>query len=357
MPPASPSLIPYENYIGAILGGQFQLGRLIRQESDGDVYLVDSLNEPTLNLEAKAYTLGGLSESQRKAIKKPRQRLCSIDQAGKKFIVYRVDAKSQDSRTKQQRSMLQAPDAHSSHSRPSRSSVAQLHRSSKTEHASKIETGKNEPKIIVARESKKLTPNAGNSHTEAAGNSFVTVVRKRQQKRLVAKNIPKLPTMKGVENSQEKDVPKKKKRKQRNRGLKKAKVPRFSELWELQSFLAILDSRPWNKKMAKTTAAMQRQYDTLSSRFFRAQKQEEDWEILRRKLSHEGQWIPMAEEEQFDLEWTLRENPPFGALSNKKHSKPLPQLMYHYPVFSAEDLDDVDWEQMEEIEKILNGEE
>ncbi|KAM0799177.1 hypothetical protein BDR22DRAFT_856957 [Usnea florida] len=363
MPAASPLLIPYENYIGAILGGQFQLGPLIRQELDGNVYLVDSLNEPTLDLEAKAYTLCTLSKSQRKAAKKFKQKLCSIDQAGKKFVIYRVDAKSQDSRKQQQRSMLQTLDAHSSHNRPSKSSVAQTYRSSKTEQAGENETGKDEPKLIVARGSKQL-PNAGNSHGEAAGDSFVADVRTRQQRRLIAKNPPKLPTMKAVESSQEEDVPKKKKKKQRNRGLKKARVPRFYTLWELQSFLAIIDSRltlrrrelsldrPWNKKMAKNTAAMQRQRDALSSRFFRARQKWDELQILRWRIFDEDyQQTPFIEEEQFDLQetsWTLRKNPPFGARSNKKRSK---------QVFNFEDLDHLEWELIKEIEKILNGEE
>ena len=370
MPVAPPFLIPYENYIGAILGGQFQLGPLVRQEPDGNVYLVESLNRSTLKLEAKAYTLAELSQSQRKATKKLRQQICSIDQAGKKFVVYRVDATSQDNRRKQQHSMLQTPDAHSSNNRSSRSSVAQLHRSSKTERAGETETGKTEPRIIVARESKTLTPKVGNSHDEAAGNSFVADVRTRQQKRLISKNIPKLPTMKAVDNSQEKDVPEKKKRKRRNRGLKKAKVPRFDTPEELQSFLAIIDSRlrlrrrelspqrPWHSKMAKTTAAMQRQYDDLSSRLFRARMKEYEWWTLRWRISDKlDQWMPIIdEEEQFDLEWRLRKNFPFGIRSNKKHS-PLPQLLDYYQVFDSEDLYYWEWEQMEEIEKILNGEE
>ena len=373
MPATPPSLIPYENYIGAILGGQFQLGPLIRHEIDGIVYLVDSLNKSTLDLEAKAYTLGGLSNSQRKAAKKLRQKLCSIDQAGKKFVVYRVDAKSTDSRKQQQRSMLQTLDAQSTHNRPPRSSVAPLHRYSKTEGASETEIGKDEPKTIVARGSKQLTLNAGDSHGEAATNSFATDVRTRQQKRLKAKKLPNLPMMKAVDISQAKDVPEKKTRKHRNRGLKKANIPRFSTLWDLQSFLAVIDSRltlrrrelsserPWHKKMAKTTAAMQRQHDALSSRFSRARKKWDEWQTLRGKISDDiHQWIPFIEDEQLDLEetsWTLRKNPPFGARSDKKRSKLLPRLLEYYQVFNFEDLDDLEWARIKEIEKILNGEE
>ena len=231
-------MIPYENYIGAILGGQFQLGPLIRQERDGDVYVVDSLNKSTLKLEAKAYRLGELVTSQREL----RQRLCSIDQAGKTFV-YRVDAKSQDSREKQQRSMLQAPSAHSSQSRPSRSAVTQLHRFSTIQSAGRIQLLKYEPKCVVARGSKQPTSNFGDGDDEAARSPHVTGVRTKRQKMHAAKQSPKLATMKAVDDSQRNNVPEKKKRKKRNRGLKKAKVPRFSDLSELESFLAIMSSR------------------------------------------------------------------------------------------------------------------
>ena len=88
-------LVPYENYIGAILGGQFRLGPIVRQDWDGDVYLVEPLDVPVQQFHAKAYVLSDLSRGEFAAKKRSMnklggQRICSIDQAGKKFIVYRA---------------------------------------------------------------------------------------------------------------------------------------------------------------------------------------------------------------------------------------------------------------------------
>ena len=296
----APFSIPYENHIGATPGDQFQLGPLIRQESDGDVYSVESLTKSIRNLEAKAYTLSGLSKSQRKATKKRRQKYCFIDHVGKGFIVYPVDGQSPHDKEQQQQSPLQALDVHSRHKGPMRPTLAQLHRSPMVGAADEIETRKDEPKTGVVRGSKQLTPNLRDGDGEAAGSFHVTDVKTHQPKTHVAKQSPKLPTMEVADSSQENNVPNEKKRKKRNRGLKKAKVPRFATLAELESFLEILDfrldkqqrklsiekaitetglysftesqeqqQRARHKRMAKTIAATQLQYDTLSSRLFR----------------------------------------------------------------------------------------
>ena len=97
MPDASPGLIPYENYVGAILGGQLRLGYLIRQDLEGDVYSTLPLNGDAPNLEAKAFALGGgLSgcdcyATRKKGMDKLSKRVCSIDQAGRTFIIYQQD--------------------------------------------------------------------------------------------------------------------------------------------------------------------------------------------------------------------------------------------------------------------------
>ena len=93
-------MIPYENYVGAILGDHFQLGRLIRQDLDGDVYSANSLKSVTQNLEAKAYSFNGLSrrdlDFRKKSMNQLPGRFCSIDQAGRKFIVYQNDKSPQN---------------------------------------------------------------------------------------------------------------------------------------------------------------------------------------------------------------------------------------------------------------------
>ena len=277
------------------------------------------------------------------------------------------------------------------------------------EAAGEIQTNKDEPKSVVARGSKQRTPNLGDGDDEVAGSPRVTDVRTQRQRMHVAEQSPKLATMEAADDTQwtivsrkkkrkkgnmaeqsQKlatmeaaddtqwtNVPEKKKRKKRNRGLKKAKVPRFETLEELESFLATLrskltiqrtkifaiepiakyslfannwepDQRVKHKRMAKTAAATQRQYDTLSSRFSRAQKERDDWYLLlRRTPVGVSEYGSPFEDEVLDLvetSWTLRKNPPFGARSDKKRS-------------SIAELDHLYWEKWEDIERLLNGEE
>ena len=85
--------LPYENYIGSILGGQFRLGPLIREEPEADVYAIQTLDETDQDLETKAYILSDITKSEFRTRKRSMKRLearqiCSVDQAGRKFIVY-----------------------------------------------------------------------------------------------------------------------------------------------------------------------------------------------------------------------------------------------------------------------------
>ncbi|KJK80925.1 hypothetical protein H634G_03458 [Metarhizium anisopliae BRIP 53293] len=90
------SQIPYEAYVGSILGEQFQLGRLISEgEHWGEaVYQVTALLAPNKALEARSYCLSGLPREQLASIKRRMKRLhrkygvSKIDQARKKFLVY-----------------------------------------------------------------------------------------------------------------------------------------------------------------------------------------------------------------------------------------------------------------------------
>ncbi|KAH8893057.1 hypothetical protein GQ53DRAFT_822544 [Thozetella sp. PMI_491] len=90
--------IPYESYIGAILGGQFQIGRLIRHEVleggfEISVYEVVPLLFTAVNrLEAKAMSVvsdpGLRRMCQRKIAHLKKILVATIDQAGKKWLVY-----------------------------------------------------------------------------------------------------------------------------------------------------------------------------------------------------------------------------------------------------------------------------
>ncbi|KID75900.1 hypothetical protein MBR_05151, partial [Metarhizium brunneum ARSEF 3297] len=90
------SQIPYEAYVGSILGEQFQLGRLISEDEHwGEaVYQVTALLAPNKALEARSYCLTGLPREQLVSIKRRMKRLhrkygvSKIDQARKKFLVY-----------------------------------------------------------------------------------------------------------------------------------------------------------------------------------------------------------------------------------------------------------------------------
>ena len=86
--------VAYESYISAILGGQFQLGVIIHEESwDKRVYAVQPLMSPGWKLEATAFRFQGLPrkllESRKRQLGRLRaQSLCQIDQAGMKFVVH-----------------------------------------------------------------------------------------------------------------------------------------------------------------------------------------------------------------------------------------------------------------------------
>uniref|UniRef100_L2GEF8 Uncharacterized protein n=1 Tax=Colletotrichum fructicola (strain Nara gc5) TaxID=1213859 RepID=L2GEF8_COLFN len=102
----SQPLVLYESYVGAVLGGQFQLGRLTRHEKFADVYEVTPLvAEDIPPMEAMVYDFRGCSVTARKRDVKLRRpfSICEIDQGGKKYLVYYVDSKLSYDREKQKR--------------------------------------------------------------------------------------------------------------------------------------------------------------------------------------------------------------------------------------------------------------
>ena len=93
--------IPYESHIGAVLGGQFRLGPMIKEDEAGGerVYTITALLAPDEVYEARSYSLQGLPEKLQTARKRHMKRLrarsvCEIDQAGKKFLIYRRNVTS-----------------------------------------------------------------------------------------------------------------------------------------------------------------------------------------------------------------------------------------------------------------------
>ncbi|KAK8115389.1 hypothetical protein PG999_007458 [Apiospora kogelbergensis] len=86
-------LVAYESYIGAILGGQFQLGAIIQEEDDKRTYEVHPLVDSSWRLQATAFRLQGLPkkllDSRKRQLRRLEPRsLCRIDQAGMKFVVH-----------------------------------------------------------------------------------------------------------------------------------------------------------------------------------------------------------------------------------------------------------------------------
>lgn len=95
-PDSDSLLIPYENFMGAILGSSFRFLGLDRSENHGDVYLLEGLNHSDNKYEAKAYILHGIPQKLYKYRIRNLKRLagncsfvCSVDQQGRKFVVTR----------------------------------------------------------------------------------------------------------------------------------------------------------------------------------------------------------------------------------------------------------------------------
>lgn len=89
---SSKILLPSENFIGTILGGQFQFGHLIRSDKFADVYEVTPLISVTDGpMEALAYDMRmSVKGIKRDISHKAPFVLCQIDQSGKKYLVYHV---------------------------------------------------------------------------------------------------------------------------------------------------------------------------------------------------------------------------------------------------------------------------
>lgn len=88
------AILPYENFIGSVLGRSFRISRFIRSETHGNVYAVEGLSPAAFAYQARAYTLRGMPPKIReyrvrnlkKFASKP-SFVCSFDQHGKKFVI------------------------------------------------------------------------------------------------------------------------------------------------------------------------------------------------------------------------------------------------------------------------------
>jgi hypothetical protein len=97
--------LPYENFVGAVIGASFRILKFLRSENHGDVYAVEDLSPTANRYEAKAYTLRGLPERTRnyrvrnlkKLTSKP-SFICTFDQQGRKFVINRLGEKLEEER-------------------------------------------------------------------------------------------------------------------------------------------------------------------------------------------------------------------------------------------------------------------
>ena len=99
-------VLPYENFIGAILGGTFRILKFLRSENHSDVYAVEDLSSTNIRYEAKAYVLRGVPQRTRdyrirnlkKLASKPTF-IYSFDQLGRKFVINRLEGKGEEAPT------------------------------------------------------------------------------------------------------------------------------------------------------------------------------------------------------------------------------------------------------------------
>jgi hypothetical protein len=90
-------VLPYENFVGAILGASFRVLEFLRSENHGDIYALEDLSSTATRYEAKAYILRGVPQRTRdyrvrnmkKLTLKP-SFICSFDQQGRKFVINRL---------------------------------------------------------------------------------------------------------------------------------------------------------------------------------------------------------------------------------------------------------------------------
>jgi hypothetical protein len=98
-------LVPYENFVGAILGSSFRLLGFLRSENHGDIYAAEDLIPLKIGAysryETKAYLLRGIDPKLHgyrvrnlRKLKAETSFVTSIEQNGRVFIVYVVDGES-----------------------------------------------------------------------------------------------------------------------------------------------------------------------------------------------------------------------------------------------------------------------
>ena len=410
VPSTAAPIIPYENYVGAILGGQFRLGTLLREDTDGDVYSVTSLDDPLQILEAKAYMLDNLSSSElrtkKRSMKKLEpQRICTIDQAGRKFIVYRFSEQSRKITKVVGTPMVPA------HQKPSTLSTLCP---SLVEVARKPQprTYRSQQSPVCNTKQKKRYSSSSRPPLVGPRSILPTAVNVLDgpSERFVDKAVAQVTgtiTPPGNVHKQKK-----------NRGVKKLKIPHFNSWSQIDTFQALMSSRlvklrtvsylqtevlrterqqmtslrdsepntyaNWislskenpveareglktleakTQRLAITALSAWNQYKSFSSRCNRACGEWETWEVLRDQLEDKlGFWDMYNPDNQTgtsDVLWSLRKHPPTGPHShwNEKNMAVSFSLLIENGVYDWHDLERKNTIKETEFWRVINGQE
>ena len=374
------SLVPYENYVGSILGGQFRLGHVIREEEDGDVYAISDLNAAVGNIEAKAFILRDISQTDFEARKRninklSRRRICSIDQAGRKFIVYRCLCPQVKSESMLQVSG-QASKAKENQQSMTRSKSFQ---SSAYDQGSKGKRRKRQRKKHQGQAEQQEARKRENSPAEA-DDKMLLINEGSKSPRNIALLPDKLASMTPANQITERQG----RKRLRKRGKRKLSIPEFASIFDLNSF--------WAKQRTKAIQTAQllfltnsedspkhgshpkavKKYKKQAER--RARAVGAQLEDLERRREQAISLLKLASELRRDLEqyskelnayddllacdmyeslWMLRKNPPIASRYN-----PYPvasALQQVYGVYSWADLADFNCCWRRKLRECVNG--
>ena len=408
MPICLPSLVPYQRHIGALLGGHFQLGPLVRQDLDGDVYSASAVDDLGHKLEAKAYILNGISKRQRRAkmrsiIQLKERTIASINQARRRFIIYKEYVPSESRIDNAKKSIS---NHFISKGRRGRR-AAKLPRTQPNRPASEKPGEFDERKDRLQQEMVHQPKVQRLNHAKRSGKvesrSKNVCSENEEKKEPEFKTNPAVVLALGaVPSLQEAVAPQPPTKRRRNRGLKKPAVPYFYTCTELHAYIETLDLRLANRKdeldkllrdikldmspnvrirrrgsdtldfdiqkkqarqkrLMKAIALVECQRDVLRSRHTRACKQQSSWEILENELEYcVDVWDICVDEIEIDREsslYDIRKKPLFAPLWNSKLTRWLGflSLLSQHNVWSIGELEQLDERKMWEIRQTLNG--
>ena len=382
---STPTLIPYGSYVETVLGAEYSIGQLIREEEDGDVYSVIAVDSRAPILEAKTFAWDtDMSYAEREktdiGLKKlSRHRVCSINQVGRKLILYRCSEPPIGSKIPPPFSNAR-PREESSATKASETSSTpvdrQATRSTKRKHSRRRGKRRQQRQengtrhVKVASTIPRITIKGQQDPETVAISSDV-------ESSIVQQNFLSVPANAAAGT--------KGKRRHGKRGIKKLSIPAFfciedmSRFLEEQSRKSIRQQSELERRgkriedgvvkvtgaqvlrqdrMKKSSFAIRCQIQALDRRLHRALQMEKEWSNLSAGIEYDLDLFMWDDEEQWDMEealWMLRKNPPIGPRS---YGKPLvTPLLHSHEVYDWNGLGEFDEQCMWEIRSFLNGRE